>query len=382
MALKLRQYLATNFPEYMVPVAFVGLHTFPLTSNGKLDRRALPRPSDADYALQTYDEPEGETEIILSVIWKELLNIEKVGRNDNFFLLGGHSLMAVRMFGRIRTMLGFDTTLRTLFEAPTIAELAPRLLAARASQEESYAVLLPIKPQGSHAPLFCVHPGNGLGWCFTGLSTQLDAEQPVYGLQARGFTGDGRLAATMDEMVQDYIDQVRRIQSQGPYRLLGYSFGGVVAVAMASCLEEQGERVALLAVMDSRADYHSREHGEGENEDAEEAVVKELVVGNLDKQSTDVNMDWTSRIKRNIRRIGRTEAPRVFKGDLLILRATIPSKAIVSWKLLNPEDWKPYILGKIEVHDVESMHEHMHMPEPTVVIGRVLCQKLNELQGP
>ncbi|CAO3567139.1 unnamed protein product [Mortierella alpina] len=149
---------------------------------------------------------------------------------------------------------------------------------------------------------------------------------------------------------------------------------------MASYLEKQGERVALLAMLDSRADNHIRAREEGEEDvDAEEVVLKEAItVGDMDRQRTDLLLDRTRRVSRNIRRISRTEAPRVFKGDLLILRATIPSKG--DGKLLSPEDWRPYVLGEIEVRDVESEHARMLMPESTVVIGRVLCQKLNELQ--
>ncbi|KAG0200114.1 hypothetical protein BGX28_006754, partial [Mortierella sp. GBA30] len=200
-------------------------------------------------------------------------------------------------------------------------------------QDESYDVLLPIKPRGSRPPLFCVHPGIGLSWCFTGLSTQMDLDQPLYGLQARGFTGSGKnekMAATLEEMVLDYIDQVRSIQPHGPYHLLGYSFGGLVAHTMAAYLEKQGERVALVALMDTLPDLgRSKQYPSGEDEDDD--VVKAVLS----------------------------------KGDTP----------------LSADDWKPFVLGKIWVHDIECEHTRMDLPEATAIIGRVLRQKLNELHG-
>lgn len=367
----------------MVPAAFVSMDAFPLTPNGKLDRNALPAPGSIAFAFQAYEEPRGGIESLLSSIWGELLNVERVGRNDSFFTLGGHSLLALRMISQVRAMLGIDISLRALFGAPTPAELAPRLLATGETQDESYDVLLPIKPQGSRPPLFCVHPAIGLSWCFTGLSTRLDPDQPLYGLQARGYTRDRKMAETVDEMALDYIEQIRRIQPHGPYHLLGYSFGGSVAHTMASYLQEQGDRVAILALMDTPARNFSRGRRasvEDEDEDAEKANLKATFFGNMDQYSNDLTtsfLDKTLMITRNISRINASRALRVFKGNLLIFRAMVLSKGVES--LLCPDDWKPYVLGEIEVCDIECEHLHMDSPEPMANISRVLNQKLNDL---
>ncbi|KAF9944136.1 hypothetical protein BGZ72_002771, partial [Mortierella alpina] len=274
LAATLRSHLTARLPDYMVPAAFVRLDALPLTLNGKLDRHALPAPLSHAFATQVYEEPSGAMENILASIWADLLNIERVGRNDGFFAMGGYSLLAVRMISRVRTMLGLDLSLRTLFEAPTIAELAPRLITTEVTHDESYDVLLPIKPQGTRPPLFCVHPGTGLSWCYTGLSTHLDADQPLYGLQARGLIDNGKMASTLDEMTFDYVDQIRRIQPHGPYHLLGYSFGGLVAHTMASYLEKQGEQVALVALMDTRANYHTMSQEEADENYQEQALIQ------------------------------------------------------------------------------------------------------------
>ncbi|KAG0043448.1 hypothetical protein BGZ83_011399, partial [Gryganskiella cystojenkinii] len=380
LALTLRSFLATKLPDYMVPAAFVQMITFPLTPNGKLDRDVLPAPQIDALAIQSYEQPKGEIENILSSTWGDLLGVEKVGRCDDFFALGGHSLLAMRMIGRIRSMLGFGMSLRTLFEAPTIAELAPRLLATGTAQEESYEVLLPIKPKGSRPPLFCIHPGTGLSWCYTGLSTRLDPDQPLYGLQARGFIRNEKMASTLDEMVFDYIDQVCRIQPHGPYHLLGYSIGGVIAHAMASYLEKQGECVALVALMDTRAIYHDQLPAQ--DDDLEGSSFVEMLIGNKEQYPTDLINPFLEKmplVSRNNSRIGRSQEPHILNSQLLIFRATVLRSGVK--ELWSPNEWKPYVLGEIEVCDVDCEHDYMDLPEPTAIIGRVLSQKLNILHG-
>ncbi|KAG0201790.1 hypothetical protein BGX28_005476, partial [Mortierella sp. GBA30] len=383
LATILRSHLSTRLPEYMIPVAFVRMDAFPLTPNGKLDRNALPAPENHAFAVQSYEEPRGEIESILSNIWIELLKIGRVGRNDSFFAVGGHSLMAVTMIGRIRAMLGFDISLRTLMEAPTIAELALRLVATGIRHEESYDVLLPIKPKGSRSPLFCIHPGLGLSWCYTGLSTHLDPDQPLYGLQAHGFIGDGNMASTLDEMVRDYIGQICRIQPHGPYYLLGYSFGGLVAHTMASYLEKLGEHVALVALMDTHVDCYSREGRESFQDDSEEFDVVARLLGKREHffapELINPFLDRMNLVMENNRRLFRLGVPCVISADLVVFRATVLQKGYE--KLMSPDDWKPYVLGDIEVHDIESEHGYMDLPKPMAIIGRALNQKLNELHN-
>ncbi|KAF9576059.1 hypothetical protein EC968_000125 [Mortierella alpina] len=372
----LRSHLAAKLPEYMVPAAFVRLDALPLTPSGKLDRRALPAPEGDDYARQEYERPQGEVELTLATIWSDLLQIKKVSRHDSFFSLGGHSLLAVKMIARIRSMLGLEIPLRVVFEVPTIAELAPKLLTTRAAQESSYDVLLPIKPRGSRAALFCVHPSLGLGWGFTALLTRLDPDQPVYGLQARGFVGEDGVASTLDEMALDYIDQIRRIQAHGPYHLLGYSFGGMIAHTMASHLEEQGERVALLALMDTPADHHIRKRHLSEEDKTRMDQGMVALLGDSDHHSPDLINPFLERariILHNNNRIIGAQAPRLVRGDVLIFRATVPNK---EEKLWSPHDWRPYVSGNIDVCDIACRHEDMYSPEPMTIIAQALNERL------
>ncbi|KAG0202291.1 hypothetical protein BGX28_005148 [Mortierella sp. GBA30] len=375
LALTLRSHLATQLPEYMVPSAFVRMDSFPLTPNGKLDRHALPDPSDDDFAREAFDEPQGRIESAISNIWSEILNVDRVGRHDDFFVIGGHSLLAVKMISQIRHMLGFEISLRTVFEAPTVAKLAPRLGESGTTQEESFHVLLPIKSKGSRAPLFCVHPVLGLSWCFMGLSRHLPSDQPLYGLQARGFYGDTEPASTLDEMVFDYISHIRRVQPHGPYHLLGYSLGGLVAHTMAAYLEKEGERVALVALMDTPAGYHIP----SEENEQDEIIPIQILRGKNEHDVPDLAKPFfkrTAKVFKNNGRLAGSQAPHVTNGNLILLRATM--KVESTERLITPDEWKPYVLGEIETHDIHCAHVDMVESEPLAEIGRILTEKLEE----
>src|SRR5207249_9809893 len=140
---------------------------------------------------------------------------------------GGHSLLATRLVSRIRASLGLELAIRSLFEAPTVAELAEQL--DLSTNQKSLDVVLPLRPSGSLPPLFCIHPAGGLSWCYSGLLQHIRADYPIYGLQSRSFNQPEIVPRTLQEMVADYLDRIRAIQPAGPYHLLGWSFVGIVA---------------------------------------------------------------------------------------------------------------------------------------------------------
>jgi pimeloyl-ACP methyl ester carboxylesterase len=242
----------------MVPSAFLRLDAFALTPNGKIDRRALLAPDSDAFVLQNYEAPQGDFEAALAALWAELLGVRRIGRHDDFFALGGHSLLALQMTQRCRATLGVTIPVHELFSRPSIAALSKAVLAPSAAPHESFPVLVPIRVPTKRAPLFCIHPVSGLSWHYRNLASHLPPEQPVYGIQARGFDDPSLLATSIDAMALDYIQQMRRIQPDGPYYLLGWSLGGNIAHSMATQLEQQGERIALLAVLDSMPDHRWR----------------------------------------------------------------------------------------------------------------------------
>ncbi|WP_392408421.1 amino acid adenylation domain-containing protein [Chlorogloeopsis fritschii] len=255
---ELRDFLKQTLPDYMVPSALVILNSLPLTANGKVNRRALPAPEQNRPELATdFLAPRDRLELQLTQIWEESLGIHPIGVTDNFFDLGGHSLVALRLLAQIEQKFGTRLPLSTFLQAPTVEKLADIL-----QQKESQALwqpLVAIKPNGKKAPVFCVHGADGNIIVFHNLACYLDADQPVYALQPFGLDGKQPFQTKIEDMASDYIKEIRTIQSEGPYLLAGYSAGGTIAFEMAQQLVAQGEKVALLALFDTCSSVYFHE---------------------------------------------------------------------------------------------------------------------------
>jgi thioesterase domain-containing protein/acyl carrier protein len=259
---ELRQYLGEKLPAYMMPAAFVMMDALPLTPNRKLDRTALPSPDeDLRERKDEYTAPRSEVEEALADIWKEVLTVERVGVHDNFFELGGHSLMAVRLFAIMEKKFGRRLPLATLFQAPTVAQLAAIL---EKDVAPSWSSLVPIQPLGSRQPFFCVHAVGGNVLEYYDLALHLGPEQPFYGLQSRGLDGRQPPHTRVTEMATHYVKEIREFQPAGPYLIGGRSLGGIIAFEMACQLRTQGQEVGLLALLDSYpVGYHKRSRDAG-----------------------------------------------------------------------------------------------------------------------
>jgi thioesterase domain-containing protein/acyl carrier protein len=233
----------------MVPSAFVFLDALPLTPNGKVDRKALPALDRSLSHEREFVAPRTPLEQQLAAIWIRVLGIERIGIHDDFFELGGHSLMAVSLFSEIEKKLGKNLPLATLFQAPTIGQLAGII------QQEVWSApwspLVAIQPHGTHEPFFCIHGADGPVLFYNKLALLLGDGQPVYGLQAQGLDGGKIQHSSMEAMAALYIKEIRTVQSRGPYFLGGYSFGGLLALEMAQQLRAQGEKIALVAMFDA-----------------------------------------------------------------------------------------------------------------------------------
>jgi amino acid adenylation domain-containing protein len=250
-AAELRAWLEERLPEYMVPGAFVFLAALPLSPNGKVDRRALPAPAAARPAAAGSQDPRDGLELRLVRIFEEVLDLQGVGVEDGFFALGGHSLAAVRLAARIEAELGAALPLATLFRESTPAALAA-LLRRRGARPPS-SCLVPLAPRGSQPPLFCIHPAGGNVLAFLPLARHLGPDQPLYGLQSRGLEAGEEPDRGVEEMARRYLAEVERLRPAGPLRLLGWSFGGLVAYEMARRLRSRGREVAFLALVDTGA---------------------------------------------------------------------------------------------------------------------------------
>jgi amino acid adenylation domain-containing protein len=247
---ELRCFLKQKLPDYMVPSAFVFPDALPLTPNGKIDRRALPAPDRLKLEpASTFVAPSDDLEIQLTKIWENVLGKKPISVKDNFFDVGGHSLLAVRLFAQIEKTFGKNLPLATLFQAPNIEELANIL--RQKGWSASWQTLVAIQPDGFKPPFFCVHGGGDNVISYGTLARYLGSDQPLYGLQTNGLDGKQAPLSLIEDIATHYIKAILTLQPSGPYFLGGHCFGSFIAFEMAQQLVAMGQKVALLALFES-----------------------------------------------------------------------------------------------------------------------------------
>jgi len=245
----MRDHLKAVLPDYMIPAAFVILDSMPLTPNGKVDRKALPSPSEGVMQTRAYKPPIGHTEELLAIIWEEILGIERVGRNDNFFDLGGHSLLAVKYLNRLKAH-GFQMSLNALFNHQTIGEQAHILHAGiEPGTEESGSVQLRVG--SGDEMLFFVHEVTGDLLPYIPLAHALPADIGVCGLFPPPCLHPDAPFISVSELAGQYVQAIKRRQAKGPYRVAGWSAAGILAYEIARNLVEQGEVVDFIGMIDT-----------------------------------------------------------------------------------------------------------------------------------
>ncbi|WP_405710304.1 amino acid adenylation domain-containing protein [Streptomyces sp. NBC_00046] len=391
---ELRRHAVAALPEYMVPAMFVPLEALPLTVNGKLDRCALPEPPQA--GTTGGREPRTPAEEVLCGLFAEALGLTSVTIDDHFFQLGGHSLLATRLIGRIRSIWDTRVTIRDLFQYPTPVLLAEHI--ATNTGGDPMETLLPIRAASATdtgAPLFCVHAISGMSWSYAGLLRHIGGRRPLIGLQAKELTSPSDRPAGIEEMADGYVAEIRSVQAHGPYHLLGWSFGGLVAHAIAARLEEQGEEVALLALLDSyplpdgfrppaitgREVLTALLGGRGAEldvrcadtaPDAEElaAVLRaeDAILGALEPaQAAAVVTATAGNLEMRYRYVPR----RRFGGDAVFFDAARTPAATG-----GADAWAPHVTGRVEEHDIDCEHWDMTTAEPLREIGKVLAEEL------
>ncbi|MGW7428024.1 amino acid adenylation domain-containing protein [Streptomyces sp. NPDC054861] len=393
----LREFARERLPAFMVPSLFVPLEALPLTPNGKLDRAALPRHDPRVAAAARA--PRTPHEQVVCELFAELLGVPSVGLDDNFFDLGGHSLLATRLIARITSAFGVDVGLRALFESPTPSGIAARLDLDDA--DSGYDVILPLRATGNEPPLFCVHPGGGIGWSYTGLIRHLDPDVPVYAVQARGLARpEDALPADMEQMAADYADHLEATFPEGPYRVLGWSFGGLAAHALATELQRRGRTVQALAVIDVHPGWLGLTHDdvpplddrnmrphleylmrlvglEPDLFDAEVFVFDEVMkllrergsaLGALDED----RLRSITAISANNNHLMIDYRPAVFDGDILLLAATDQQKPEAT-----AAAWQPYLTGEVRTHVVPGDHGTLlSRPGSLTEVGALLSAAL------
>jgi nonribosomal peptide synthetase DhbF len=267
-----------------------------------------------------------------------------------------------------------------------VAGLALKL--SHPADRSALQVMLPLRSQGSRPPLFCIHPAGGLGWCYARLTPYISVDYPIYGLQARHLTEPEYLPSTVEEMAADYVDQIRKVQPAGPYHLIGWSFGGLIAQAIAGLFQRQSECVALLAILDS---YPPDIHQSPESMTRDEILAR--VCQYLGYGAEDESSDTSSLIERyrdteeypldafvenaqNDLAVVNNFIPQRYVGNLLLFTATDSETDAES----KSEAWAPYISGEIEIRPIPCQHGDMLLDrDPSAQIGQALAAELSKL---
>jgi amino acid adenylation domain-containing protein len=390
---RFRQFLQQRLPDYAIPSMFIILASLPLTPNGKVDRNALPEP---DYLrLQpetTFIAPRNELEIQLTKIWRKVLGITAIGIRDNFFELGGHSLIAVRLFAEIEQTWGKNLPLATLFQAQTIEKMADILL--ERDWVAPWSSLVPIQPNGSNRPLFCIHPIGGNVLEYYPLADYLGKEQPIYGLQSQGLDGKQPPLNCVEAMASHYIKEMLAVQPHGPYAILGYSFGGLVAFEIAQQLLAAGQEIALLAILDLKSPnlakarpsfarsilIHFQNLGQLSNREKVKYIrdridyrltnkfdYKEFLIENL-AEIAPPSAELLNIIDANFQAI-QAYSIRPYTSNATLFRCQVQT---LDYALSADLGWGELIGGNLEIFNIDSIHYGM-LREPSI---KVVAEKL------
>jgi thioesterase domain-containing protein len=363
-----REFAAGRLPGFMVPAAVVVLEALPLTPNGKVDRTALPAPGAA---ARDGRRVATALEQLVCDAFAEVLGVEEAGPEDSFFALGGHSLLAVTLVTRLRER-GLAVPVAAVFAAPTPAGLIQQL--GSPSLPGALGVLLPIRAGGTRAPLFCLPPAGGASWCYMPLARSIPPDIPLYGLQSPGLDGTAAIPGSLPELASTYLRHIRAIQPDGPYHLLGWSLGGIIAHEIAVQLQAAGQQVAALILLDAyprspqpdgTSNHHPPAGSDQDHHDdltrAAEAVRREAghLLGTASAGITQELYQRLARIRLNNAAITRTHQPGLFHGEALLLAATEGKTAAQP----AAGHWQQHVSGPLAEVSLACTHLDVAKPE-------------------
>ena len=398
---ELRERLREMLPDYMLPAHITVLEALPLNPNGKVNRRALPKPGQA-WRLQHMNEYIGPRDTIewnIAQIWGQLLDLKLVGVRENFFSVGGNSLLAVRLLAALEETFGIKLPLNTLFQGNTIEYLAS-LVRGQEDYASSWQTLVEFyswQKDTDKLPFFCVHPSSGDTFAYADLARFIGSDQPFYAFQSRGLDGKQAPLESIEEMAHYYISLLHGVQPQGPYLLGGWSMGGIVAYEMARQLSMQGEVVALLAMLDATI-VPAIEGGDEEmtrawfgkdipweqfsqlDEEAQTSYTLEYLrqIG-IELPDTDIHF------YRNHMRLFRINSravfnytPQPYAGDLTAFRCREAAAHL-------PPDlaWGDFVRGALKIYEVPGNHHSMmaypHVEELARQVRRCIDETYEKL---
>jgi amino acid adenylation domain-containing protein len=402
----LRAYLSEHLPTYMIPSIFVVMEKLPLSPNGKIDRKLLPAPDQGRVEISgTFVAPRDPIEQMLTQIWSEILGVRKIGIHDNFFELGGHSLLAVRIVAEIERLVKRRLPLATFLQAPTVSALADVL--RKEDWKPSWSSLTPIRAGGSKPPLFLMHSHGGNVLEYYPLAKCLEADQPVYALQARGLDGNIIKDQSFETMAAAHLAELRSLQPEGPYFLGGYCLGGMLALEAAQQLLAVGEEVALVLLIQSinpvyayfrpdltmaqRCWYRATKRIDLEFEYLRHRGANHIIercrrTWDIARARTEIQLDgWTvnGHSSQKPRSMAYTlemlaiehdkarirYVPRPYNRPVVLFRASRQLSGLMTDSTLG---WKGVLNGKFEICDVPG-HQETMLSDPNV---SVLAEKM------
>ncbi|HEY9810090.1 MAG TPA: amino acid adenylation domain-containing protein [Halomicronema sp.] len=395
----IREFLKEKLPAYMIPSALVLLDKIPMTPNGKIDRKALPEPEfERNESPDSFVAPRNQIEAQLVEIWQSVLGVKNVGVTDNFFDLGGHSLLGLRLFAQIEKTMGKTLPLPALFQAPTIEKITNLL--NQKDLPASFGMLIELQPEGKKRPLFCIHAVGGNVFSYQIMTKYMGKNRPIYGLQSKGLYGKVTPNTRVEDMAADCIQEMKSVQPEGPYLLAGHSFGGVLAFEIAQQLVKAGEKVALLAVLDTfspllfkqsrppfsyQLSIHKLNLSRLEKTEQIKYITDRVkwkvqaLINKLNKKLFTKNLDavvdevpeYLQLIESLNHQAARQYKPQVYPGKITLLRAIERPTTKYYDPLLG---WDKLAAGGVDIAEVPGHHKTMIL-EPRV---RFLAKKLEE----
>ncbi|MCW2121112.1 non-ribosomal peptide synthetase [Flavobacterium sp. 7A] len=391
--------LSSQLPSHLVPHAFILLTEFPTTLNGKIDRTALLQFKEEQNSSKQFTAPTSTMEILVADVWKECLQLDQIDIHSNFFEIGGHSLVAVKVMSKLEKTTKERLPLSALFEYSTIEKLA--LLLTKDKSAISWDSLVPIKPNGTKTPLYIVH-GAGLNvLIFNALAKNLDNDQPVFALQAKGLNGIDEPYDTIEEIAAYYIDCIMKNNPNGPYALAGYSFGGIIAYEMAHQFSLKGKKITMVGLLDTNVNpqyYYSdpfeKKMAKLINKFKNHVWVLGTMLTNWEqmKERFDTKLNEFKNIKNKIfsqsnesqnnqQKLDDANAiasnkyhlvPRAYKLDLFRVNAKYIYRH--NRRTLG---WKRVALKGVEVHDIPGSHFELFAPPHDKISARIIQDVLD-----
>ncbi|MBC2638210.1 MULTISPECIES: non-ribosomal peptide synthetase [unclassified Rhodococcus (in: high G+C Gram-positive bacteria)] len=393
----IRAFAADHLPDYMLPTPITVLDALPLTTNGKIDRHALPAPAPLK---RQFREPVTPIERTIADVFADVLGHAHIGLDDDFFTLGGNSLLATRVSARLREALGVNIHVPWIFTDATVAAIAGRVEAVSAGpkriepvDDSAFNVLLPIRSEGDSDPIFCIHPAGGLAWCYAGLAQNTEPGRRIYGLQSPELVEDDPHARSIEQLAERYLREIQAVQPDGPYHLLGWSLGGVIAHAVATRFRLLGKQVAMLAMLDSRLlEVESTANQELSVEDilveladlfgfgaedfdaAGETMSAERATELIHLRTGAFEFLQPSHVNRIVAsfndapRLVADYHPPVFDGDVVFFAAAADEMD----QEIAESCWRPYITGSIDYYPIDATHIRMTTPRALTDIARIL----------